>query len=167
MSLYDKLEQINTFVFDVDGVLTDGTVLVTEEGYLLRKMNTRDGQGIKTALDLGFRVAIITKGTSDGVRKRFETLGVMHIYDKVQDKNVALSDLVLKLSISPHNILYMGDDLPDLAVIMNVGVFTCPKDAAVDVLEKAHYISPNYGGQGCVRDIIEKVLRLQGKWPEF
>ncbi len=167
MNLYEKLAKINTFIFDVDGVLTDGSVLVTEEGHLLRSMSTRDGQGIKTALDLGYHVAIITKGTSVGVRKRFETLGVVHIYDRVEDKSLALNELVKSLCIQKLNTLYMGDDIPDLAVLNKVGVFTCPNNAAVDVLKYADYISSFDGGHGCVREIIEKVLRLQEKWPQF
>ncbi len=166
-SLFKKLTSINTFVFDVDGVLTDGSVLVTEEGLLLRQMSTRDGQGIKTALDFGYNIGIITKGTSKGVRKRFEVLGVENIYDKVEDKLVALNDLTFKLNIDKNQILYMGDDLPDLIVMDHVGVFSCPSDASIDVLNKAEFISSYKGGMGCVREIIEKVMRLQGKWPQF
>lgn len=165
--LYEKLAEINTFVFDVDGVLTDGTVLVTENGDLLRTMNTRDGQGIKTALENGFHVGIITKGASEGVRKRFENLGVIHIYDNVTDKRSPLKQLMELLGVSSEQVLYMGDDLPDVAIYPLVGVSCCPSNAAADNLSNADYISPLKGGHGCVREIIEKVLRLQGRWPVF
>jgi 3-deoxy-D-manno-octulosonate 8-phosphate phosphatase (KDO 8-P phosphatase) len=165
--LYEKLAEINTFVFDVDGVLTDGTVLVTESGDLLRTMNTRDGQGIKTALEKGFHVGIITKGASEGVRKRFENLGVFHIFDKVTDKSSPLKQLMKNLGVSSEQVLYMGDDIPDVDVYHLVGVSSCPSNAAADNLSKADYVSPLKGGHGCVREIIEKVMRLQGKWPIY
>lgn len=166
-SLYEKLASVNTFIFDVDGVLTNGCVLVTENGDLLRTMSTRDGQGIKTALAEGYLVAIITKGASEGVRKRFENLGITHIYDKVSNKRTPLIQLMDQLSLSRENVLYMGDDIPDVEVYDLVGVSCCPSDAASDNLSRADYISPIIGGHGCVREIIEKVMRLQGTWPSF
>lgn len=165
MNLFEKFKNINTFLFDVDGVFTDGSVLVTENGDLLRTMNTRDGQGVKMALEAGYQVGIITKGTSQGVRKRFETLGILHIFDNVTDKREPLTHLLQILNISQENILYMGDDIPDVVLYDKVGVSSCPHDAAFDNLSKAEYISPLKGGHGCVREVIEKVMRLQGKWP--
>ncbi|HMT53418.1 MAG TPA: 3-deoxy-D-manno-octulosonate 8-phosphate phosphatase [Saprospiraceae bacterium] len=155
---------ITTFVFDVDGVFTNGEVIVTESGELLRTMSTRDGQAVKIAMENGYQVAIITKGFSTGVRKRFELLGIPYIYDKLAEKTAAFDDLAGKLSLKKQEILFMGDDIPDLVLYDKVGISACPADAAPENLQKAMYISPNKGGHGCVREVIERVMRLQGKW---
>jgi len=155
---------ITTFIFDVDGVFTNSEVLVMENGDHVRTMNTRDGQAVKYALDAGYNIAVITKGFSSGVRKRFEYLGVPHIYDNLSDKEIAFEDYVNKLQLTKKEILYMGDDIPDLILFDKVGVSACPADAAYENLERAIYISPKNGGHGCVRDVIEKVMRLQNKW---
>lgn len=159
-----KLKHITTFVFDVDGVFTNSNVLITENGELLRTMNTRDGQAVKIALENGFEVAIITKGWSEGVRKRFELLGINYIYDKLTEKTKAMNSLLSHLKITKEQVLYMGDDLPDLPLYNMVGVSACPADAAHENLEKAEFITSKKGGEGCVREIIEKVMKLQGKW---
>ncbi|MBK8668054.1 MAG: 3-deoxy-D-manno-octulosonate 8-phosphate phosphatase [Saprospiraceae bacterium] len=161
---HNLLLHITTFVFDVDGVFTNSEVLVLENGDLVRTMNTRDGQVVKLAMEAGYNVAIITKGYSEGVRKRFETLGVPYIYDKLKEKETALNDYKSALKLTDAEILYMGDDIPDLPLYDKVGVSACPSDGATDNLQKAMYISSKKGGQGCVREIIEKVMRLQGKW---
>jgi 3-deoxy-D-manno-octulosonate 8-phosphate phosphatase (KDO 8-P phosphatase) len=161
---HQLFNQITTFVFDVDGVFTNSEVLVMENGDLLRTMNTRDGQAVKIALEAGYNMAIITKGFSTGVRKRFELLGIEHIYDKVNNKTEALADLMIKLSIQQDEILYMGDDIPDIQVLGQVGVSSCPHDAVPEVMQKVQYISAFKGGNGCVRDVIEKVMKIQGKW---
>lgn len=161
---HQLFNQITTFVFDVDGVFTNSEVLVMENGDLLRTMNTRDGQAVKIALEAGYNMAIITKGFSIGVRKRFELLGIEHIYDKVNNKTEALADLMIKLSIQQDEILYMGDDIPDIQVLGQVGVSSCPHDAVPEVMQKVQYISSFKGGNGCVRDVIEKVMKIQGKW---
>lgn len=161
---HSLFNHINTFVFDVDGVLTDSTVLVTESGDLLRKMNVRDGQAIKYALDAGYTIAIITKGRSIGVKDRLKGLGIQHIYDALIHKREAFSDLRDKLKLRKEEMLYMGDDIPDLDLRDEVGVFTCPNDACPEVLSSAQYISPNNGGHACVREIIQRVLKIQGKW---
>ena len=161
---HQLFNQITTFVFDVDGVFTNSEVLVMENGDLLRTMNTRDGQAVKIALEAGYNMAIITKGFSTGVRKRFDLLGIEHIYDKVNNKTEALADLMIKLSIQQDEILYMGDDIPDIQVLGQVGVSSCPHDAVPEVMQKVQYISSFKGGNGCVRDVIEKVMKIQGKW---
>jgi 3-deoxy-D-manno-octulosonate 8-phosphate phosphatase (KDO 8-P phosphatase) len=159
-----SLLPIKAFVLDVDGVLTDGKVLVTEHGEFLRTMSVRDGQAMKIAIKSGYQMYIITKGASIGVRKRLEILGVTGIYDKLSEKVSAIQDVLATTNLMKEEILYMGDDLPDLTVLPYVGVFTCPNDAASEVLEKADYVSSIKGGDGCVRDIIEKVLKLHGNW---
>ncbi len=165
MMNHQKFATISTFIFDVDGVLTNSEILVTESGELLRKMNVRDGQAIKTALEHGYHVAIITKGNSKGVRIRLEGLGIKHIYDAQVDKTTAIKAIIKELNLSQEQILYMGDDIPDLAVFPYVGITTCPNDASFDLLSHAEYISPIAGGHGCAREIIERTLRIQNKWP--
>ncbi|HPK08983.1 MAG TPA: 3-deoxy-D-manno-octulosonate 8-phosphate phosphatase [Saprospiraceae bacterium] len=160
-----RFKNIKCFIFDVDGVLTDGSLLVTEEGELLRRMNVRDGQAIKYALETGFDVAIITKGASKGVRKRLEILGITHLYDAVIDKRIAIQDLKNELKVDKTKCLYMGDDIPDLAVRDEVSIFTCPRDASPQVVDVADYIAISQGGHGCVREVIEKTMRAQELWP--
>lgn len=164
MNQLEKFREVHTFIFDVDGVMTDNQILITEDGHLLRKMNVRDGYAIKKAVKAGFRVCIITGGSSEGVRKRLEGLGVIDIYAGKQQKMEAFKEFVEKYDLNLHGILYMGDDFPDRPVMQRVGVPTCPADAIPEILEFVDYISPFKGGDGCVRDVIEKVMKLQGKW---
>ncbi|MCB0659919.1 MAG: HAD hydrolase family protein [Saprospiraceae bacterium] len=161
---HSLLHKINTFIFDVDGVFTDGKILVTESGELLRSMHTRDGQALVLALEAGYTIAIITKGYSAGVRKRFEKLGITHIYDSLKEKKSAFHHFVDSQQIEKENIVYMGDDIPDLPIFDLVSIAACPKDAVPEVIAKCNYISPKKGGQGCVRELIERVMRVQGKW---
>jgi 3-deoxy-D-manno-octulosonate 8-phosphate phosphatase (KDO 8-P phosphatase) len=161
---FSLMNQITTFVFDVDGVFTNSEVIVMENGDHIRTMNTRDGQALKFAMDAGYNVAIITKGFSPGVRNRFEFLGVPHIYDRLSEKESAFDDYIKKLGLVKSEILFMGDDIPDLVLFEKVGISACPADAAIENLQRAKYISSKNGGQGCVREVIEKVMRLQGKW---
>lgn len=154
-------------VFDVDGVLTDSMILVTESGDLLRSMNTRDGQAIKIALDAGYRIAIITKGASKGVKLRLQGLGITDIFDKLDTKQAAYNSLKETYQLDDSEILYMGDDVPDLPLLAQVGLSSCPHNACREVLAEAQYVSPIDGGKGCVREIIERVMRTQGKWPSF
>jgi 3-deoxy-D-manno-octulosonate 8-phosphate phosphatase (KDO 8-P phosphatase) len=160
----ELLHPITTFIFDVDGVLTDGNVLITSEGEMLRKMNTKDGYALKCAVQQGYKVAIITGGTNEGVRNRLRGLGIYDIFLGAHHKIDAYQELQDQYNIPPEEILYMGDDLPDLPVMEEVGVVTCPQDAAAEVKALADYVSHKNGGEGCVRDIVEQVLRLQGKW---
>ncbi|MBK9734516.1 MAG: 3-deoxy-D-manno-octulosonate 8-phosphate phosphatase [Saprospiraceae bacterium] len=155
---------ITTFVFDVDGVFTNGEVIVMENGDLVRTMNTRDGQAVKMALEAGYNIAVITKGFSSGVRKRFEVLGVSYIYDRLQEKEAAFTSFKDTLQLKKEEILFMGDDIPDLILYDKVGVSACPADACAENLQRASFISSKKGGEGCVREVIEKVMRAQGKW---
>ena len=155
---------ITTFIFDVDGVFTNGNVTVLENVDLLRTMNTRDGQAVKIAMEAGYNVAVITKGFSSGVRKRFETLGVPHIYDKLNEKETAFIDYTSLLGLNKEEILFMGDDIPDLVLYDKVGISSSPSDGAAENLQRAKFISSKKGGEGCVREVIEKVMRIQGKW---
>ena len=164
MIQHEAFHKITTFIFDVDGVFTNSQVLVLENGDLLRSMNTRDGQAVKLALQAGYNLCIITKGLSEGVRIRFENLGIPYIFDKVDQKTVALQQFLARCPVAKEEILYVGDDIPDLAVYPMVGIAACPADGSFDNLSKADYICRLAGGMGCVREVIEKVMRIQGKW---
>ena len=163
-SYKEYLKDIKAFVFDVDGVLTDSSVLVTSEGEMLRKMSTRDGFALKTAVDSGFLVCIISGGKNEGVRKRLEGLGVKEISLGAHDKVVHLNELFDKYQLKPENVVYMGDDIPDIPPMKLVGLPTCPQDAVPEVKAEAKYISHKNGGTGSARDIIEQVLKVQGHW---
>ena len=161
----EKLNNIRAFIFDVDGVLTDGRVLVTTSGEMHRSMNTKDGFAMKFALTNGYKIAIISGGTNEGVRDRFEELGVQKVYLGVHQKDDSFDDFVKENNLNSSEVLYMGDDIPDLSVMEKSGLSTCPKDAVTDVKDAADYISHKKGGDGCVREIIEQVLRVKGDWP--
>ena len=158
------LPQITTLIFDIDGVLTDGTVTVYPNGELVRKMNIKDGYAIKTAVDKGFNVAIISGGNSKSVKTRLENLGVTDIYLSTHDKVEKLHEYLDMHQIKLENVLYMGDDIPDYPVLELVGLPTCPQDAAPEIKAVSNYISHKKGGKGAARDVIEQVLKVQGKW---
>lgn len=164
--ILDRFKKIHTFIFDVDGVFTDGSLLLTEQGELLRKMSTKDGLALKKMVRSEYQAIIITGGDSAGVKKRFESMGVQHYFSSTHDK-IGRYESLLKEGIVKNNegCLYLGDDLPDLPVIQRVGLGCCPQDAIPEVKRVADYISPFKGGEGCVRDVIEKVLKLHGRWP--
>lgn len=163
-SYKEYLKNITTFVFDVDGVFTDGTLLITTDGEMLRKMNVKDGYALKTAINKGYNVCIITGGTNDGVRKRLEGLGVENIYLGAHLKEEPLNEYLSENQIDLKNVLYMGDDMPDIPPMKMVGLPTCPQDAIPEVKEVAKYISHKNGGDACVRDVIEQVLKVRGDW---
>ena len=158
------LPQITTFIFDVDGVLTNGKVLITSAGEMYREMDTKDGYALKCALQQGYKVCIISGGTNEGVRNRLKALGVYDIYLGAHHKEEPFQDLLDSYDLKPEEILYMGDDVPDIVVMEKVAVGACPSDAVSDVKAIANYVSHKKGGEGCVRDIIEQTLRVQGKW---
>ncbi len=163
-SYKEYLKDITTFVFDVDGVFTDGTLLITNDGEMLRKMSVKDGYALKTAITKGYNVCIITGGTNEGVKKRLEGLGVTAIYLGAHLKEIPLQEYLTKNSIDLKNVLYMGDDMPDIPPLMMVGLSTCPQDAIPEVKAVVKYISHKKGGDTCVRDVIEQVLKVRGDW---
>lgn len=167
LSYKQLLAEITTFIFDVDGVLTNGMLTIMPDGELLRHMNVKDGFAMKTALNKGFRICIISGGTNEGVKKRLEVLGIEDIYLGAHNKIVQYQELVEKYDLKPKNVLYMGDDLPDIPVMKIVGLACAPNDAAPDVQQIAQYVSHKKGGEGCVRDVIEQTLRVQQKWSDF
>ena len=161
----DELRHVKAFAFDVDGVFTDGKVFLHPSGELLRTAHMRDGYAVQLAIKKGFPVAIISGGKSDSLYARFKGLGVTDIYLGSLDKMADFTDFCFKYSIQPEDILYMGDDVPDYEVLQKVGMSCCPADAASQIKGIVKYISPFKGGEGCVRDVIEQVLRVQNYWP--
>lgn len=163
-SYKEYLTHITTFVFDVDGVLTDGTITVTTEGEMLRTMNIKDGYALKTAIDRGYNVCIISGGSNEGVRLRLHGLGIKNIYLGAHHKTETLNTYLETKDLKRENVLFMGDDIPDLSVMQEIGLPCCPQDAVPEIKEVSKYVSHKKGGKGAVRDVIEQVLKVQGKW---
>jgi 3-deoxy-D-manno-octulosonate 8-phosphate phosphatase (KDO 8-P phosphatase) len=163
-SYKEQLHQINTLIFDVDGVLTDGTITVTTDGEMLRTMNIKDGFALKTAVDAGYNICIISGGSNEGVRKRLAGLGITDIYLGAHNKIEKLYEYMSSKGISVSQILYMGDDIPDAPVMKLVQLPCCPQDAVAEIKAISKYISHKNGGKGAVRDVIEQVLKVHGKW---
>lgn len=160
---YD-LTKIKALIFDVDGVLSAETILLHPEGEPMRTVNIKDGYALQLAAKCGLHIAIITGGKSDAIRKRYEALGVKDIYMGAAVKTREYTDFIQKYGLKPEEILYMGDDIPDYEVLSLVGLPCCPADAAPEVKAVCRYTSHRKGGYGCGRDVIEQVLRAQGKW---
>lgn len=166
MSLPEAFKQITTFVFDIDGVLTDGTLTILPAGVMARKMNVKDGYALQLAVKKKYNVIIISGGKSDEVSDRLNKLGVAAVYMKVTDKLQILDNYLHEHQMPWHEVLYMGDDIPDLIVMKKAGLACCPQDAVQEIKEICAYISPLNGGFGCARDVIEKVLKVRGDWNE-
>ncbi len=164
MNELERFAEITTFIFDVDGVLTNSQLLVQEDGSLLRMMNVRDGYAIKRAIEVGFQVCVITGGKSMGVVERLRGLGVVDIYYGVSDKVETYREFMDLYELDDANVLFMGDDVPDYEVMRLVGLPACPQDACAEILSIAKYVSHRGGGAGAARDVIERTLRLHGKW---
>jgi 3-deoxy-D-manno-octulosonate 8-phosphate phosphatase (KDO 8-P phosphatase) len=164
MNALEKFKDIRTFIFDVDGVLTDCSCHVLENGQLLRRINMRDTFAMKMALKKGYRIIIITAGRSEGIKIRLSDLGVQEIFLGRFDKLEVMEDLVAETGLDLGSTLYMGDDLPDYECMRRVHLPTCPANAVREILELSQYVSPYEGGQGCARDVIEKVLSFNGHW---
>lgn len=162
-SYKEKLNNISTFIFDVDGVLTDGSVILYKEE-VVRTLNSRDGYALQFAAGSGYRIFIITGGYSESVKERLTGLGATEVCLKSSNKIKVYEDLKSKFGFSDDEVLYMGDDIPDYQVMGQVHVATCPQNAAVEIKHISHYQSPIDGGKGCVRDVIEQTMRVQGKW---
>lgn len=163
-SYKEIMNDITTFIFDVDGVLTDSKVTITTSGELLRTMNTRDGYAMKVAIDNGYTVCVISGGKNEGVRNRLRGLGLTDIYLGISDKVETFEEFIDVYSIDPNTVLYMGDDIPDYHVMKKVGLATCPQDSVAEIKAISHYVSHKNGGEGCVREVIEQVMKVQGKW---
>lgn len=161
----DKLRKIKAFAFDVDGVFTDGGILATADGDLLRVFDTKDAFGLRMAYMKGYHVGVITGGVSESIRKRFRTcVPEENIYLGSRAKIEDFEHFCSKYSLCPDEVMYLGDDLPDIPVMSACGCGVCPCDAVDEVKAIADYISSRPGGKGCVREVIEMVMKLQGKW---
>lgn len=163
MSILDQFKQITTFVFDMDGVLTDGTVYVLDGGQY-RRMNIKDGFALQLAIKKGYRIAVISGSTSDPAVERLHKLGIQDVFMGVKDKKAHLEAYMRQHHLQAAEVLVMGDDVPDYEVMQTAGLACAPADAAMEIKEMAHYISLAPGGMGCVRDVIEKVLKLNDHW---
>ena len=166
MSYKEKLIKIKNFVFDVDGVFTDGSIIVDNQGNEFRVFSTRDGIAVKLATDKGYNFCVISGGKNEGVRKRLNRLGVKNVFLGVEDKIQVFKSFMNDNNLKTSETMFMGDDIPDIQILKMVGLSCCPNDAANEVREVVDYISIKKGGEGCVRDIIEQVLTIQKNWIE-
>ncbi|MEX0636974.1 MAG: 3-deoxy-D-manno-octulosonate 8-phosphate phosphatase [Ferruginibacter sp.] len=166
MSLLANFKPIRLFVVDVDGVLTDGSLLVFGNGEMVRRMNIKDGYALQLAIKKGYKVLVVSGGQSEAVKERLLKLGVEEVHMNVQNKTEILLRYVNSHQISWNEVLYMGDDIPDLKTMQMVGLACCPSDAVAEIKSISHYISPIKGGEGCVRDVFEKVLKLNNHWTD-
>ncbi|CAG5080736.1 KdsC family phosphatase [Parvicella tangerina] len=162
-----KLKDVKLFVFDVDGVISDGVVYLDADGEMMRNCHVRDSLAMKLALHAGIEILIISAGTSKKVEERMRYLGVEHVRMGCYKKYEELSRFCAVNDYQLEQVLYMGDDLPDYECLSNVGVATCPNNAVQEIRFMVDYVSHIDGGQGCVRDVIEQTLRVQGKWPNL
>lgn len=164
MNLLELFPPIRTFIFDVDGVLTDGGLLLTEDGHVMRRLHARDTMAMQMAINKGYKVLIFTSGTSESIRNRLQNMGIRDVHTGIVSKQLLLNQLVATNEFAFDTALYMGDDLPDIRAMQTCGLPCCPADAVAEVKQIAKYISPLAGGHGCVRDVVEKVLKLNGDW---
>ena len=160
----ELLKHINTFIFDYDGVLTDGSVITTNEGEAHRISNVKDGYALQLAHKKGYRVAVISGAKSESMTHRMKALHIEDVFLGVERKQDVYREYLRTNQLRPEQVLYMGDDIPDYEVMLEAGVSTCPADAAEEIKSVSKYISHFSGGKGCVRDVIEQVLKVQGKW---
>lgn len=164
MNFKQRLTQVKTLMFDVDGVMTDGKVLVMLNGEMVRNMNSKDGYALYLAVKKNYRIVVITGGNNVAVKNSLEKTGIIDIFINQHDKLQCYKDYIHTHDLKDDEVLYMGDDLPDYEVMRRVGVAVCPNDAATEIKDICTYISPHKGGEGCVRDVIEQVMRVQGNW---
>jgi 3-deoxy-D-manno-octulosonate 8-phosphate phosphatase (KDO 8-P phosphatase) len=164
LNFKERLNKITTIMFDIDGVLTDGKVLVMESGEMVRNVYSKDGYALNQAVNKGYRVVIISGGNNLAVKNALARNGIKDIFIKQHDKLACYVDYLQLHNIMDEEVVFMGDDLPDHEIMSRVGLAVCPNDAVAEIKLLCQYISPKKGGEGCVRDIIEQVLRVQGKW---
>ncbi len=163
----EMLGGIRFFVFDIDGVFTNGSVTLLPGGEMLRQFNVRDAFAIQLAIEKGFQIAVITGAKSDLLQEKLNALGIQHVYMNVRDKREAFDKFLRTHNIPLSEILIMGDDIPDFEIMKRCDLRTCPADAASEIKAMCQYISLKKGGEGCVRDVIEQVLKAQDKWVQF
>ena len=162
--MFEKFRLITTIIFDIDGVLTDGTIIVMAGDHQVRKMHVRDGLALQMAMKAGLKVIVISGGVAVPVLERLNKLGINEVHLGIRDKLDFVANFLNDNSIEWEEVLFMGDDLPDIPLLKNAGVSACPADAIAEIRDFADYISPVNGGNGCVRDVIEKILKIKGQW---
>jgi 3-deoxy-D-manno-octulosonate 8-phosphate phosphatase (KDO 8-P phosphatase) len=160
----EKLTKVTTLFFDIDGVFTNNTVLVMENGEIVRNVHSKDGYAIQLAIKKNYRLVILSGGNNLAVKNLLSKTGLQHLFINQHDKLQCYKDFINEHNLSDEEVLYMGDDLPDWEVMDRVGVPVCPNDSAPEIKDICVYISPKKGGEGCVRDVIEQVMRVQGTW---
>lgn len=160
----EKLNAIKAFVFDIDGVLTNGTITINSDDTISRTVFARDAHAIQHAVKAGYTVAIISAARDESLRTRFLRLGMQEVYLGSTDKEITLKEFTAVYGLEYDEVIYMGDDIPDYNAMKLAGIAACPNDAAHEIREISIYVSPFKGGNGCVRDVIEQVMRLHGKW---
>jgi 3-deoxy-D-manno-octulosonate 8-phosphate phosphatase (KDO 8-P phosphatase) len=160
----EDLMKVKAFAFDVDGVLSSQIIPLHPSGEPMRTANIKDGYILQLAVKLGYQIAIITGGNTDAVRKRYENLGIQNVFTGISEKLPVFEQWLNDNDLTAENVLYMGDDMPDFPVMKHVGIPTCPADAVQEIKGLCKYISDKNGGEGCVRDVMEQVLRAHGKW---
>lgn len=166
MSYKAKLKNIKAFVFDVDGVFTDGSIYLLPGGNMSRVMNVLDGYAVVKALKNNYIIGVITGGNDPEVRNRINYLGITDYYAKSPDKMIDFENFRAKYNLDKEDILTMGDDVPDVQIMKNSGISACPKNSVPEVKAISDYISTIEGGKGAVRDVIEQVMKVQGTWLE-
>ncbi len=164
MNVLGSFKQIDTFIFDIDGVLTDGSVLVLESGEMARLMNVKDGYALALAVKKGYKIFITSGSAPNTTKIRLNGLGISEVHFRVKDKAAFVQNLIEVHGLNPQSMLYMGDDIPDLPVFDIVQVSSCPADAVCEIKDAAKYVSTKKGGEGCVRDVIERVLKMREDW---
>ncbi len=160
----EDIARVKAFVFDVDGVMTDGGIIPTPDGDFIRRYCAKDGYAVAYAIKLGYKICIISGGRGEMLRRRLEMLGVSKMYLNCMDKIAAIDEFIAENGLDARDVIYMGDDIPDLDCMRRVGIPVCPADACSEVIEASRYVSEYNGGCGAVRDIVEQVLRAQGVW---
>ncbi len=163
-SYKEYLSDITTFVFDFDGVFTDGTVQISGDGSFSRSLNVKDSYAIQYAVKKGFRIAIISGGSLGPLTPSFKKLGVTNLYFETSNKLTVYQEFLESTKLNADEVLFMGDDIPDFELMKVAGVSTCPADAAEEIKRVSHYVSRKKGGRGCIRDIIEQTMKVQGNW---
>jgi 3-deoxy-D-manno-octulosonate 8-phosphate phosphatase (KDO 8-P phosphatase) len=164
MNLLEQFQNIKAFVFDMDGVLTDGSLIIMPGQEFLRTMDIKDGYALQLAVKKGYHVVVISGSVSKPCAERFEYLGIRNVFMKVKDKEEVLAQFVLSNNLKWDEVLFMGDDIPDLEVMKQVGLPCCPNDAVAEIKAVSKFISTRNGGKGCAREVIEKVMHLNNQW---
>lgn len=164
MNLLEQFQKVKAFVFDLDGVLTDGSLIILPGQEFVRTMDIKDGYALQHAVKKGYHVVIISGSVSKPCAERLEYLGIRNVFMKVKDKEEVLAQYILANNLTWDEVLFMGDDIPDLEVMKQVGLSCCPLDAVAEIKAVSNFISTKNGGKGCVREVIEKVLKLNNDW---